>query len=182
MLARAVTLAAMIATTTAWLPNHVEAGHLHQANLTTEAGRLYNSARIFNNQIRNRPGFAHLNRESGRLLQATEFFMRSARTTGNPRQLRYDFEKVMAELEITRAEVRHALRYRGDVAVDRAWTRVEQDFDRIFFMLYDGYRIPTHDVSIRPIGSRPTSHAQLQIHSGRPATSPRIASLGMFFQ
>lgn len=39
----------------------------------------------------------------------------------------------MAELEVARAEVRHALRNRGDVAVDRAWTRVEQDFDRIFY-------------------------------------------------
>lgn len=133
MFARALTLAALMATTTAPLPGQVEAGHLHQANLATEARRLYNSARIFNNQIRNRPGFAHLSRESGQLLQATEFFMRSARCTGNPRQLRYDFEKVMAELEVARAEVRHALRNRGDVAVDRAWTRVEQDFDRIFY-------------------------------------------------
>ncbi|MEX0793611.1 MAG: hypothetical protein WD045_10775 [Pirellulaceae bacterium] len=154
----------------------------NQANLTTEAGRLYNSARIFNNQVRGRAGFAHLNRETVRLLQATEFFMRSARTTNNPRQLRYDFEKVVAELEIARIKVRHALRNCGDVSVDRAWTRVEQDFDRIYFILYDGYRLPTHDVSIRPAGLRPTSHLQLPIQLGRPATSLRKPSLGMFLK
>lgn len=152
MLARTLTLIAMTALATAWLPTRIEAGHHQQSNLTTEAGRLYNSARIFNNQVRNRAGFAHLNRETARLLQAAEFFMRSARSTGNPRQLRYDFEKVMAELETTRFAVRNALRYRGDVSVDRAWTRVEQDFDRIYFTLFEGYRTPLRDLSTRTIG------------------------------
>lgn len=47
MFARALTLAALMATTTAPLPGQVEAGHLHQANLATEARRLYNSAASF---------------------------------------------------------------------------------------------------------------------------------------
>lgn len=200
MFIRTLTLAAMLTATGLLLPDRAEATHPYRANVAGASARLHNAARILHQQVRGRSGFAHLEPETARMLQATERFMRTARATSDVPRLSYDFEQVSLELGFLCDSVEYALMHRRDLSVARYKDRVEQEFNQIYHALYGGHQhrspaLPTarsvgrsrlggataHGFSNSPY-QLSNSRVQRQIPVGRPATSQRRVSQNMFLE